>query len=487
MFFRQKLIWAVSQALRTEGISSKHPDFRACATALALHYDQVRREWIGPPPTSTSEHMLNVVSARVAEVVRAHRSKQAAASEPPFRDATSSLNVGARAARPPREPPREPPLSLDRRIPSARKSLTFENFDDSSSKSNKSSDALKDAVKDAKCDDLRTNARRVSRSLFGAENDGSKALPKDSLPPKGLLGGESSSKTLNGSTGGRESSGECLESRENLTPSGRKRLKLQPETSPAERRVTRRAWASASASGSTSASASSHKKESSTVESTDSSQHPPSHSDSAEPVSGSASEGFPAADAPLVLNGASSLEGASSTEVASSTDDGSASASLMPDSHKMAAIETKVITPILEATAMESSPSCKSKEGSIVNGDLSFSGRIQRLKPAEEEKENAISIDLGLATSTSACLLDLKEEEGKGQDLTRWAEMATRSITKEHKCVEVCSQQQETSAEESLHPWMGQSQLTEADSQCPAKLYEKYKTIFDTSSQEGNS
>lgn len=166
----------------------------------------------GPPPASTSEHMLQVVTAKAAEVIQAVRAgktgqeenlggnkvqrKEERPNKELFRDATASLNV--RRSLCVSLSTTNHQLSDDKpkqtkRVPSARKSLSFDAIDPRPSSGTLSDEpAEKGESKyqlETKANDNKwkvngenvplASAKRVSRSLFLSPKDDAKTTKKD--------------------------------------------------------------------------------------------------------------------------------------------------------------------------------------------------------------------------------------------------------------------------------------------------------------------
>ncbi|XP_034237294.1 uncharacterized protein LOC117642829 [Thrips palmi] len=210
---KRKLYWAITSALRSHGINNRtHSDFIQITSDLAYHYIKVRANMTGPPPASTSEHMLQVVTAKAAEVIQAVRAgktgqeenlggnkvqrKEERPNKELFRDATASLNV--RRSLCVSLSTSNHQLSDDKpkqtkRVPSARKSLSFDAIDPRPSSGTLSDEpAEKGESKyqlDSKGNDSKwkvngenvplASAKRVSRSLFLSPKDDVKTTKKD--------------------------------------------------------------------------------------------------------------------------------------------------------------------------------------------------------------------------------------------------------------------------------------------------------------------
>lgn len=177
-----------------------------------------------------------------------------------------------------------------------------------------------------------------------------------------------------------------------------------------------------------------------------------------------------------------------------SSEDGNISQS---DSGKLD-LEEKVITPLLEAAVLESSVCVGSGSSHSTDADLTFRGRIESLKPSNVS-DSALSIDLGLNLNVSANILNMDENKEKSPVLEKWAERASRSAQKNcassdgtiepvihNNSVPVSGKSSENSVEESMLPW-DESQLLDGASQCSTNMFEKFRSIFDSSSHQDNS
>lgn len=210
---KRKLYWAITSALRSHGISNRtNSDFIQITSDLAYHYIKVRSNMTGPPPASTSEHMLQVVTAKAPEVILAVRAGKAGQEEnlggskvqrkeerpnkELFRDATASLNVRRSLCVSLCSTNHQ--LSDDKpkqtkRVPSARKSLSFDAIDprpSSGTLSDEPTDKGEGKYQlDSKGNDNKwkvngenvplASAKRVSRSLFLSPKDDVKTSKKD--------------------------------------------------------------------------------------------------------------------------------------------------------------------------------------------------------------------------------------------------------------------------------------------------------------------
>ncbi|KAK3914011.1 Dihydroorotase [Frankliniella fusca] len=225
---KRKLFWAITSALRSHNISRNHQDFTRLSSMLAYHYIEVRSNMSGPAPASTSEHMLKVVSSKAAEVIQVENTeksenlvssklqkKEERSNRELFRDATASLNVRrslcvslTSANQLSEDKPR-----ATKRVPSARKSLSFDAIDPKATSGTCNEDHIeKGEVKfqlDGKGKDPNwkgngenvplSSAKRVSRSLFLSPKDELKSAKKDACEQTNGPGNQSSSHTTNDS------------------------------------------------------------------------------------------------------------------------------------------------------------------------------------------------------------------------------------------------------------------------------------------------
>lgn len=208
----QKLFWAISSALRLHGVHRTHTDFSRMASLLAMHYMEVRESMTSAPSCGTSEHMLQVVSSKAPDVVKAERTeklgqeenlghkkilkKEERLNKELFRDATASLNVRRSlcdSLTANRQAQDDKPKQ-SKRVPSARKSLSFDTLDPKTSSGTTSEDCVenvdcKQQQLEAKGNDSKWRgngenvplacAKRVSRSLFLSPKDEVKSAKKD--------------------------------------------------------------------------------------------------------------------------------------------------------------------------------------------------------------------------------------------------------------------------------------------------------------------
>jgi hypothetical protein len=66
----QKLLWAVAEALRGEGITMSHPLFRSCATSLARLVRNVMPDLNCKRAFSTSDLMLQLAKQYIGDVMK---------------------------------------------------------------------------------------------------------------------------------------------------------------------------------------------------------------------------------------------------------------------------------------------------------------------------------------------------------------------------------------------------------------------------------
>lgn len=208
---KRKLFWAITSALRPHGITRIHSDFTRMCSLLAFHYIEVRSNMTGPLPASTSEHMLQVVSSKAVEVIHSEKTgksgqeenlgggripkKEERSNKELFRDATASLNVRRSlcvSLSSNQQALNDKPKQT-KRVPSARKSLTFDSMDPKTSSGTASDESMErsDCKQQLECkgNDAKwrvngenvplANAKRVSRSLFLSPKDELKTSKKD--------------------------------------------------------------------------------------------------------------------------------------------------------------------------------------------------------------------------------------------------------------------------------------------------------------------
>ncbi|XP_026288186.1 uncharacterized protein LOC113213354 [Frankliniella occidentalis] len=224
---KRKLFWAITSALRSHNINRNHPAFTQLSSTLAYHYIEIRSNMDGPPPASTSEHMLTVVSSKAAEVIQAEKmeksenlggnkvqKKEERSNRELFRDATASLNVRRSLCVPlsTTNQHSEDKPKATKRVPSARKSLSFDAIDPKASsgvtgnedhvENGDSKYQLDGKGKDSNWRGNGENvplssAKRVSRSLFLSPKDEIKTAKKDASEQTSAAENQSSSVTTN--------------------------------------------------------------------------------------------------------------------------------------------------------------------------------------------------------------------------------------------------------------------------------------------------
>lgn len=74
--YSQKLLWAVAEALRAEGISMSHPLFRPYATSLARLVRNVMPDLNCRRTFSTSDLMLQLAKQCIGDVVKEDQNGQ---------------------------------------------------------------------------------------------------------------------------------------------------------------------------------------------------------------------------------------------------------------------------------------------------------------------------------------------------------------------------------------------------------------------------
>jgi hypothetical protein len=74
--YSQKLLWAVAEALRAEGISMSHPLFRPYATSLARLVRNVMPDLNCRRTFSTSDLMLQLAKQCIGDVIKEDQSGQ---------------------------------------------------------------------------------------------------------------------------------------------------------------------------------------------------------------------------------------------------------------------------------------------------------------------------------------------------------------------------------------------------------------------------
>lgn len=621
---KRKLFWAIMSALRTHNINKSHPDFTRLTSILAFHYIEVRSNLTGPPPSSTSEHMLQVVSVKASEILQAERTgqeenlgagkllKKEGSGKELFRDATASLNVRrslcVSLSSSNHQLPDDKPKQT-KRVPSARKSLSFEGIDPRSSSGVVNEEAVEKPESkyqlDSKANDAKwrgngenvplASAKRVSRSLFLSPKDDVKAAKKDAFEQSSAPEDESNSNkgcdeavatidtksddckkpavVQNNDVDERLQTISETSSSIQSNSAGSSTLEADNEASrtsdtvhysqfiptrvlrETKERVARQTVLPTRRTTRLSLSLSRRELRSSSSDSVE--QDPafdnhvadksilsskvtdnllnsaayasvnfeplvvlsplkvpsplkaPSPSVSAESTTTSKSTfgsppfiadstltpvhspflGFPSKDDPNT-----SGEAAEESDSIVKVPDGSSDEGNLSEPHcAKANLEEKVITPLLEAAILESSVCIGSGSSHSTDADLSFRGRIECLKPTYTG-ETALNL-LNMNLNVSENLLNMDENKEKSPVLEKWAERASRSAqkgcilsedTNDSVAQEASVPVPEKTVEESMLAWDCMESQMEPVSQCSTNMYEKFCSIFDPSSHQGN-